>query len=114
MQKIKYVTITLPEDVFDVEGATVVRRKRVSVAEVDRLRNLGKTVKDPKDAEEELYEGMAKIWPRWDGVVDVDSGELLPNPETNPFVFARLGITEQLPWFMGAGLKVRPNGKRRR
>lgn len=100
---IKYVTIPLPEEIWDVEGATVKRRKRISVARMDDLQDIAQEAQDP----EALYSNLAELIPSWEGVLDVETGEPLPDPQDDPMVFSRVDITEQFPWLMEL-LKMTP------
>lgn len=105
---IKYVLIPAPEEVFDVEGATITRRKRISVAAIDAMDQIRRTGNDVNA----LYRAMAELIPEWDGILHVDTGEPLPNPKEDPAAFAGLDVTEQLPW-LGEVLKMNP-GKLRK
>lgn len=92
-----FVTIDLPEDVFDTSGATIERRKRIAVAKFDQIQAL---TKDPKAKPEQMYQLLAEMIPRWDGVLSVETDEPLPNPEEDHTVFQWLDMTEQLPWLI--------------
>lgn len=105
MQKLKGTTpttiaIPLPADIFDTEGGVIYRAKRISAARIDALRMSSNSV--------ELYENLAVIYPRWEGVTSAETGEPLPNPEDDPTVFNHLDALEQLPWISE---QLRPGGK---
>jgi hypothetical protein len=108
----KFVRIQLPPEIFDVEDASVEKRKRVPVAWVDEML--------AAQTSGDVYEVMARVFPRWSGVLDVETEEPLPNPEEDPEVFARLDNSEQLPWFgeqlrggqQGNGTAPRRRGRR--
>lgn len=84
------IRIDCPPEIFDVEGAYIMRTRRVPVWVVDAL-------KDAK-SKEEVYPLMAMIVPQWVGVVDPMTGELLMQPEDDPTVFGRLDLHEQYTW----------------
>lgn len=86
----KLVMFDCPPELFDVDGAYVMRRKRVPVWRVNAIKEVKR--------DEDLYTHLAVLIPCWQGVVDVDTGELLPNPEEDQAVFDRLDVVEQLPW----------------
>lgn len=85
------ITIQAPKGVFDVDGAVVYRKKRISVAMLDSLLRV--------ESSEAGYQIFARMFPRWDGVIDVDTGGVLPHPEDDPSVFGRIDAIEQLAWF---------------
>lgn len=87
----KLIKIECPPDIFDVEDAYVMRRKRVPVYRVDQIRQAVQS--------EEAYDALAFIFPEWEGIVDVETGEPMPNPSDDPSVFGKLDRLEQLPWF---------------
>lgn len=109
-QKIKYIDIPLPEEVFDVNGAFIIRRKRIPTYRVDALFQIRQS--DDPDKTQKLYAAVAEFFPRWQGVVDCETGETLPNPEDDPTVFSRLDVTEQWPWIMNTGLTYSPNSRK--
>lgn len=96
----KLITIEAPEDIFDVEGGTIQRRKRIPLWRVDAMRTA--------QSSEEVYEHMAAIFPTWQGIVDVETGEALANPCDDPTVFGRLDKMEQMPW-LGEQIGTRPD-----
>lgn len=105
--QIKTITLEAPEEIFDVEGATIERRKRIPLWRVDAMRTA--------QSSEEVYEQMAAIFPAWNGIVDVETGEPLPNPEDDPSVFGRLDKMEQMPWLgVQIGTQPDPNASRSR
>lgn len=108
MPKFQTITVPLPVEMFDVDGATAERRRRVSVQRVNDLHAIRKASGDESD----LYAALADIWPRWDGVIDVDTGEPLPNPEDDPGVFRRIDMGDQLGWLVGRGCAYSPNRSR--
>jgi hypothetical protein len=97
----KFVRIQLPPEIFDVEDATAEKRKRVPVAWIDEM--LAASTSD------EVYAVLARVFPRWQGVLDVETDEPLPNPEDDPAVFARLDNAEQLPW-LGEQMRGKQQG----
>ena len=99
----KYVTIDAPEEVWDVEGATITRRKRIAVARLDEMQAIAREREDEKA----LYEQLAELIPEWQGILDVETDEPLANPQDDPMVFSRVDITEQFPWLMDL-LKMTP------
>lgn len=99
-QKVRTITLEAPEDIFDVAGATIERSKRIPMWRVDAMRSA--------QTSEEVYEHMAALFPTWNGIVDVETGELLANPEDDPTVFAKLDKMEQVPWF-GAQIGTKPD-----
>lgn len=103
----KLIELKAPENIFDVEGATIMRRKRIPLWRVDAMRIA--------ESSEEVYEQMAACFPRWEGIVDVETGEPLPNPEDDPTVFSKLDKMEQMPWLgQQIGTQPDPNGSRSR
>ncbi|MCL4867790.1 MAG: hypothetical protein KJ063_02380 [Anaerolineae bacterium] len=92
-QKIALITIPCPEEIFEAEGVTIRRRKRVAVWKMDAL----KAAKLPED----VYAIVAGLVPTWDGVCDVDTGEQLANPADDPSVLSKLD-GEQLTWIIQA------------
>lgn len=111
-QKIRFIDIPLPEDVFDVEDAVIIRRKRIPVWRIDELFSIRES--EVPDRTAQLYASAAELIPRWQGVIDCDTGEELANPEDDPSVFSRLDVTEQWPWIMNEGLRYSPNSKKGR
>lgn len=101
------ISIPLPAETFDNPDAVVQRRKRVSVALVTKVRVVART-----KGGKELFDMLATIYPTWDGVCDVDSGEPLPHPKDDPMVFERLDYTQQMPWLIQDGLSFVPNAPR--
>lgn len=97
------IDIPLPEAVFDAPDAVAQRRRRVSVETVHAVRRMAR-VGDPK-----LYETLADIYPSWAGVLDVESGAALPNPQDDVNAFKRLDYTEQVAWLLEDGLAFSPN-----
>lgn len=102
-----FITIPLPESKFDNPNATVERLRRISVERVHRLRQMART------GDSELYNELAAIYPGWSGVLDVDTGKELDNPEEDSAVFRKLDYTEQIGWFIEDGLSYSPNRMRR-
>lgn len=102
------IEIPLPKEIFDAPGATVRRRKRVSVRLVNHIRQIART---PGAAG--LWDALAEVYPAWDGVCDVDTGEALPHPADNPLVFLQLDYTEQVAWLIQDGLAYSPNRLRK-
>lgn len=85
------IRIECPEEVFDVEGAYIMRRKRVPVYVLDSIKAF------KPGQEEEMYALFAKFVPHWDGVVDVETGEQLPDLADEPHGLTKLD-NEQLQW----------------
>ena len=85
-----------------MEGAFILRRKRVPVHLMDSIRSATN--------EADVFNKVAQIVPEWSGVLDVETGEPLPNPSDDPDVFKQLDLIEQLPWIREQ-LSTRPNGK---
>lgn len=105
--KEKLVVIDAPEDIFDVEGATISRRKRIPLWRVDAMRRAATS--------EEVYEHMAAIIPEWQGIVDVETGEPLVNPCEDATVFSHLDSREQMAWLgEQIGSRPDPNGSKSR
>jgi len=102
---VKLIRIDAPADIFDVPDAYVMRRKRVPVALVDEMAELRRLNK--ADAKDNLYAIMAQVYPEWQGIVDVVTGEALPNPADDAAVFDRLDVIEQLPW-LGQMMRANP------
>lgn len=102
------IQIPLPEELFDAPDAVVRRRKRVSVALVNKIRQLARGA-----AGESLWQALADVYPAWEGVCDVDTGEALPNPQEDPLAFIHLDYTEQVAWFIQDGLAYSPNRQRK-
>ena len=101
--QVKLIPMNAPESIFDVEGAVIYRRKRVPVWRVDELRT--------SETPEEVYSRLANLVPRWEGVVDCETGEPLANPEDDPSVFGHLDSREQMPWISAQlGVRRDPNG----
>lgn len=103
----KLIKIPLPEDVFDVPGASVSRSKRVSHKKVAEIRQLAR-----KPIGDELLGALAQVFPEWIGVINADTGEALSQPCEDQAVFLNLDYAEQLPWFIKAGLAYAPNQSR--
>lgn len=85
----KLIKLKCPVEVFDSEEAYVYRRRRVAIDTID---NLGTDKKD-----DEIRRELALIIPKWEGIVDVETGEPLANPKDDPQVFARIDY-DQLTW----------------
>lgn len=100
------IEIPLPEDIFDVPGASVSRSKRVSFQKVVEIRKKSRTTGVP-------WQELAEIYPEWHGVIDATTGEPLPNPSEDPMIFAQLDYADQVPWFVYAGLAYSPNQARK-
>lgn len=96
-RKQELIAVDAPEEIFDVNGATISRRRRVAIQAIDDM-------KASKTADE-LYQKLAELIPAWNGIVDVDTGEALPSPAEDPKVFGRLD-TEQLGWLSGKLLQT--------
>lgn len=88
---IALIRIDCPPDVFDVDGAYIMRRKRVAVYKMDAMRNF------KPGQEEQMYEIFADLIPQWNGIVDVETGEPLANLEDEPTGLTKLD-NEQLQW----------------
>ena len=99
---IPLIRIDCPPDVFDTEGAYIMRRRRVSVARLDALDDMARRRNKSEAEQAEMYQMMVAIIPQWHGVMDPDTGEALPDPEDDPTVFRRLDALEQLPWMSKA------------
>lgn len=91
------IAVPAPSEIFDVEGATISRRRRVAIQAIDEMQASKKT--------DELYKKLAEMVPAWKGIVDVDTGEELASPAEDPTVFGRLD-TEQLGWISGKLLQA--------
>jgi len=98
----KMVRIDLPAAVFDVEGAYVMRKKRIAIWRLDAIKEC--TTAD------EVYSLVAALIPTWYGVLDVDTDEPLGDPELDPKVFGHLDAQEQWPWLVGC-LQASPKGQ---
>lgn len=88
---VKLIEIPAPADIFDAEDVVIFRRKRITVARVDAVRSA--------QTSEDVYKNLAVIFPKWENVLDAETGEPLPNPEDDYLAFSRLDSIEQLPWF---------------
>lgn len=95
-------TIPCPPEIFDVEGATIERARRVPVWVLDKIAEIRLT-----GDVNELYDLMATFVPRWHGLIDPVTGDALGNPEDDAKVFARLDVIEQLPW-ISSTLRMNP------
>lgn len=95
---IALVEIPCPPELFETENAYIERRKRIPVWKIDDLK-LSKS-------SQEMYTKVAPLIPRWVGVRDCETGELLPNPEEDPTVIGRLDM-EQQQW-LGDTLRMLP------
>jgi len=84
------IPIQAPEHIFDTKNAVIYRVRRVPAYRVDEMR----TSKNSDD----VYRHLANFFPEWDGVIDPETGDALPNPKDDYTVFSRLDVTEQLPW----------------
>lgn len=91
-QQVKLVRIDCPPEIFDVDGAYILRRKRVPIYMIDAIKDSGSA--------DETYAMMAQLVPRWSGVIDVVTGEKLPHPEDDPTVFSKLDMIEQIKWII--------------
>lgn len=85
------IQVACPEEVFDVGGAFVMRRKRIAVWKLDAIASL------KKGEEEKMCQIYADLIPEWEGVLDVETGEPLPNLADNPAGLLSLD-SEQLTW----------------
>lgn len=94
------IGIEAPGAIFDVSDGLVFRLRRVPVALVDEFAGA--------DSGEAACAVLARIFPRWKQILDVQTGEPLPNPSEDPSVFMRVDAVEQLPWF-GEQIRARPN-----
>jgi len=99
-----FVRIDCPPELFDAEDAFVMRRKRVPVYRVNAIKSATQ--------DDQLYKDLAVVFPKWQGITDVETGDELPNPEDDPTVFSRLDLFEQLPWF-GDMLQVKPTNPKK-
>lgn len=83
--------VPCPPDVFDVDDAYVMRRRRVAIWKLDAI-----AAYQPGQ-EEEMYATFAELIPEWHNVLDVETGEPLPNLRDEPAGLTRID-TEQLAW----------------
>jgi hypothetical protein len=88
---VKVIRVDCPPEVFDVEGAYIMRRKQVAVWKLDTL----KAAKQ-NDTVSELLKDLV---PDWHGVVDVESGEPLPPLSEQPNGWLQLS-TDQVAWIL--------------
>lgn len=96
------VRIDCPHEIFDVDGAYILRLRRVTVARLDSLDELARRRNKTDEEQAEMYRMMADIIPGWEGVLHPDTGDPLPNPDDDPTVFKQLDALEQLPWISRA------------
>lgn len=90
--KVKLVRFDCPPELFDTQGAYILRRKRIAVYKLDAIKAI-------KDESEKVYPLLAELVPQWQGVLDVETGGELANPETNTDVLKHLD-TPQLTWIV--------------
>lgn len=95
------IQVPCPEDVFDVDGAYVMRRKRIAVWKLDAISAL------KKGEEDKMCQIYADLIPEWEGVLDVETGEPLANLADNPDGLLSLD-SEQLTW-LSQLLRVSPS-----
>lgn len=91
---IAFITVPCPEEIFDTPDAVVMRRKRIAIWKLDSINAF------QPGQEEEMYGIFAELIPEWRGVLDVETGEPLPNLADDPRALTRLD-TEQLAWLGG-------------
>lgn len=99
-ERVKLVRVDCPPEIFDVEGAYILRRKRVAVWKLDAV------IATKPGQEDQAYKLIAELVPQWHGVVDVDTGENLPNPEDDPSVMSKIDV-EQFLW-LNEALRILP------
>lgn len=85
------IRIECPPQIFDVEGAYIMRRKRVAIHKLDAIKRL------KAGQEDEMYGIFADLVPMWSGVLDVEDGSELPNLSDEPSGLSKLD-SEQLGW----------------
>lgn len=90
--KVKLVRFDCPPELFDTQGAYIMRRKRIAVYKLD-------AIKDIRDESDKVYPLLAELVPQWHGVLDVETGEELPSPEMDATLLAHLD-TPQLKWIV--------------
>ncbi|MCL4867746.1 MAG: hypothetical protein KJ063_02160 [Anaerolineae bacterium] len=100
-QNPKLVRIDCPEDIFDVPGAFIMRRKRVAVWKLDSIKAF------KPGQEDDLKSLYAELIPQWHGVLDVDNDEPLANLEDDPDGIFMIDA-EQLTWLTRI-LQASPN-----
>jgi len=101
-RKQELIAVPLPIDVFDYDGATIDRVKRVSVRRANDLRDMSRLDND------HFFEELAAIYPTWQGVLDCDYLEPIESqPKDDPQVFKLLDVS-QLNWLIIHGLAYRP------
>lgn len=83
--------VACPPEIFDVFDAYIMRRKRVAIWKLDRISQF------QPGQEEDMYGLFAELIPEWHNVLDVETGEPLPNLIEDPAGLTRLD-TEQLGW----------------
>lgn len=88
---VKLVRIDCPPEIFDVEGAYIMRRKRIAVWKLDTIRafKLGQ--------EDDMARLYADLVPQWGGIVDPDTGQALPSLADDPKALFQLD-NEQVGW----------------
>jgi hypothetical protein len=91
---IAFIKVPCPEEIFDTPDAVVVRRKRIAIWKLDSINAF------QPGQEEEMYGLFAELIPEWHGVLDVETGEPLPNLAEDPRALTHLD-TEQLAWLSG-------------
>lgn len=99
------VRVDLPPEIFDVEGAFVMRRKRIPVEKIDQMRAAKESA--------QIYGHMAYFMPKWSGLVDCEGDPIEKQPEENPGIFGTLDVTEQFPYLVElVKSSFKPNGER--
>jgi len=111
--KIKMIDIELPEELFG-DGATVERVAKVKYKKAVKIAfmNPGEDrFNGNLDAyHQELFGELARYFPRWQDVRDVETDEILSNPADDVMVFENLD-TNALHWLKQKGLTFDPNQK---
>lgn len=88
---IALIKVACPPEVFDVNDAYIMRRKRVAIWKLDAIAAF------QPGQEAEMYDIFAELIPEWHNVLDVETGEPLPNLSDEPNGLTRID-TEQLAW----------------
>ena len=87
----KLIQIPCPVDIFDMEDAYIMRRKRIAIYKLDAIKAF------KPGQEEEMQAVYAELIPAWHNVIDVDTGEILPNLADEPEGLFKLDM-EQIGW----------------
>lgn len=88
---VKLVRIDCPAEIFDTEGAYIMRRKRIAIWKLDSIRAF------KPGQEDDMARLYADLVPQWHGIVDPDTGQPLDNLADDPKALFQLD-NEQVGW----------------